>query len=59
MVLESFAKQYLDQGLVIAPTACKLPKRRSHYLVINDRAGQREEVKAVTSWLTSLYQALT
>ncbi|QDI74367.1 MULTISPECIES: LysR substrate-binding domain-containing protein [Leisingera] len=59
MVLESFAKQYLDQGLVIAPAAFKLPKRRSHYLVINDRAGQREEVKAAASWLMSLYQALT
>ncbi|MEW2914638.1 LysR substrate-binding domain-containing protein [Leisingera sp. JC11] len=59
MVLESFARQYIEQGLVIAPTAFKLPKRRSHYMVINDRAGQREEVKTVAAWLASLYQALT
>ncbi|UWQ77078.1 LysR substrate-binding domain-containing protein [Leisingera sp. M658] len=59
MVLESFARQYVEQGLVTAPAAYKLPKRRSHYMVINDRAGQREELKAVAAWITSLYQALT
>ncbi|KIC08579.1 LysR family transcriptional regulator [Leisingera sp. ANG-M1] len=59
MVLESFARQYIEQGLVVVPTTYKLPKRRSHYMVINDRAGQRDEVKAVSNWITSLYQAMT
>lgn len=59
MVLESFARQYIEQGVVVVPTAYKLPKRRSHYIVINDRAGHREEVKAFCSWLMALYQSLT
>ncbi|MEX0305613.1 MAG: LysR substrate-binding domain-containing protein [Leisingera sp.] len=58
MVLESFARQYVEQGLVVAPIPFKLPKRRSHYLVLNERAGQREEVKTFCNWLMSLYQQL-
>lgn len=58
MVLESFAKQYVEQGLVVTPTPFKLPKRRSHYVVMNDRAGQREEVKTFCNWLMSLYQEI-
>lgn len=56
MVLESFARQYLDQGLVVAPTPYKLPKRRSHYLVVNEGAGRRDEVRIFCHWVQSLYQ---
>ncbi len=56
MVLESFAQQYIAQGLLVAPTPYKLPKRRSHYLVINEGAGLREEVRAFCHWVQSLYQ---
>lgn len=57
MVLESFARQYLGQGLVVAPTPYKLPKRRSHYLVVNEGAGRRDEVRIFCQWVQSLYQA--
>ncbi|MEP2716376.1 LysR substrate-binding domain-containing protein [Pseudophaeobacter sp.] len=59
MVLESFARQYLEQGLLIKPSPYRLPKRRSHYLVVNDRARQKEEVRLVCNWVQSLYQGLT
>lgn len=55
MVLESFARPYLDRGELVAPTEYKLPKRRSHYLVLNDRTGMREEVRVFCNWVQSLY----
>lgn len=58
MVLESFAKQYLDQDLLIIPSPFKLPKRRSHYLVLNAKANQRDEVRIFCQWIQSLYQTL-
>lgn len=57
MVLESFARPYLDTGILVAPTPYKLPKRRSHYLVLNEGAGRREEVRSFCHWVQSLYQA--
>ncbi|WP_122073018.1 LysR substrate-binding domain-containing protein [Pseudophaeobacter sp. EL27] len=59
MVLESFARQYLDQGLLIAPVPYRLPKRRSHYLIVNDRAQPREEVRLFCNWVQSLYQEVS
>ncbi|KPD11716.1 LysR substrate-binding domain-containing protein [Phaeobacter sp. 11ANDIMAR09] len=59
MVLESFARQYLDQGVLIAPVPYRLPKRRSHYLVVNDRAQLKEEVRLFCNWVQSLYQEMT
>ncbi|UWQ91230.1 LysR substrate-binding domain-containing protein [Aliisedimentitalea scapharcae] len=56
MVLDSFARQYLDQGLLVAPFEYKLPKRRSHYLVVEDRAVQRDEVAIFRNWVMGLYR---
>jgi len=58
MVLENFAQQYLDLGLLVAPTPYRLPKRRSHYLVINGPSSKREEVRAFCTWVQALYQSL-
>ncbi len=58
MVLESFAQQYLEQGLLVAPVPQRLAKRKSHFMVVNERAGQREEVSQFCGWLQSLYQSL-
>ena len=58
MVLESFAKPYLDAGLLVAPLPHRLPKRRSHYLVVKDQASRREEVRQFCSWVQGLYQDL-
>ncbi|MCP9481244.1 LysR substrate-binding domain-containing protein [Shimia sp. CNT1-13L.2] len=55
MVLESFARPYLERGDLVAPTEYKLPKRRSHYLVLNDRKGPRDEVRLFCNWVQSLY----
>lgn len=58
MVLESFARQYLEQGALVAPTPYKLAKRRSHYLLRNSAAAQREEVSLFCTWVQSLYHDL-
>lgn len=59
MVLESFARQYLDQGRLVAPVPYKLPKRRSHYLLLNPGAAQREEVTLFCNWVQTLYHVIT
>lgn len=56
MVLESFAKQFIEQGHLVAPLDYKLCKRRSHYVVVRDGAEKREEVNLFCKWVTSLYQ---
>jgi LysR family glycine cleavage system transcriptional activator len=58
MVLESFARLYVAQGVLVAPTPYKLPKRRSHYIIVNDGAAQREEVRAFCDWVTALYHEM-
>ncbi len=58
MVLESFARQYLDQGQLIAPLPYKLPKQRSHYVVVNDHTTQIDAAHTFCNWLSALYQDL-
>ncbi|MCE8514123.1 LysR family transcriptional regulator [Ruegeria pomeroyi] len=56
MVLESFARPYLDQGDLVVPLDLRLPKRRAHYLVTRDTAARREEVRLFSAWITALYR---
>ncbi|MCV2889130.1 LysR substrate-binding domain-containing protein [Ruegeria aquimaris] len=58
MVLESFARPYLERSELIVPVECKLPKRRAHYLVTRDEAAQRDEVRQFAAWVTGLYRDL-
>lgn len=57
LVLESFARQYLDAGLLVLAADLRLPKRRAHHLVIRDRADQREDVRQFADWLRSSWDA--
>jgi LysR family glycine cleavage system transcriptional activator len=57
MVLENFARQYIEQGLLIAPVAHRLPKKRSHYVVVRDGVEMRGEVNLFCNWVQGLYQA--
>lgn len=55
MVLESFARQYLEQGLLVAPFEYRLPIKASHYLVSRETTGMREEVRQFAQWVETLY----
>ena len=55
MVLETFARPYLDLGLVVAPFDHRLPFRAAHYLVRRDTASSRNEVRTFEAWVASLY----
>lgn len=54
IVLESFARPYIDRGLLIAPLAHRLPVQQSHFLIRRDGAGQRGEVLLFCDWISSL-----
>ena len=54
MVLESFARQYLRQRLLVAPFDHRLPITASHYLVSRKDAGAREEVRVFAQWVETL-----
>ena len=56
MVLETFAKQYIEQGLLVAPLEYRLLKQRSHHLIVRDGTEKREEVNLFCKWVTSLYR---
>ena len=55
MVFESFAEQYLEQGLLCAPLPDRLAVRPSHYVVRREGTGDRFEVQAVCNWIRSIY----
>lgn len=56
MVLDNFAKQFIEQGRLVAPLNYRLSKRRSHYVIVRDGLEKREEVNLFCKWVTSLYQ---
>lgn len=58
IVLESFARRYLEQGQLIAPLKYRLPVRQSHYLVEPANTKTRDEVLIFNNWVASLYQEL-
>ncbi len=55
IVFESFAEQYLQQGLLCAPLKDRLGIRPSHYLVRHKGTEDRLEVQSVCSWIRSIY----
>jgi LysR family glycine cleavage system transcriptional activator len=55
MVLESFAREYMRQGLLVAPTEYRLPVRPSHFLVKRDGAIAADDARVFTDWVLSLY----
>lgn len=55
LVLERFARQYLDQGLVVAPLDVRVPSPKSHYLIVRDGMAGREDVSLFRQWVAGLY----
>ncbi len=55
IAFESFAEQYLSQGLLCAPIPDRLAIRPSHYVVQPGGTGDRHEVQLVCDWIKSLY----
>ncbi len=55
MVLESFAREYIRQGLLVAPTDYRLPVRPSHFLVERDGAASADDLRVFSDWVLSLY----
>jgi LysR family glycine cleavage system transcriptional activator len=54
MVLESFAREYMRQGILVAPTGLRLPLRASHYLVQRQGALAADDAHALSEWVLSL-----
>ena len=48
---ESFARPYLDQGLLVSPFDYHLPIREAYYMIVGNDAVNRSEVTAFRDWL--------
>lgn len=48
---ERFAARYIAQGLVVSPFEYRLPMREAYFLVAQDSAMEREEVRQFRDWL--------
>lgn len=57
IVLESFARSFLDRGQLVAPFPIRLPVSRSHFVVHRRGVETRPDVVAFTRWLASVYGA--
>lgn len=55
MVLESFAREYLRQGLIASPTPYRLPVRPSHFMVLRDGSIAADDARVFSDWVMSLY----
>lgn len=55
MVLESFAREYIRQNLLVAPFDLRLPIRPSHFLVHREGSISADDARIFTDWVTSLY----
>ncbi|WP_231704088.1 LysR substrate-binding domain-containing protein, partial [Cochlodiniinecator piscidefendens] len=55
IVLESFARLYLNQGLLVSPFAYQLPIQSSHFLIQREGTERREEVQLFSQWVRKLY----
>ncbi len=50
IVMENFARPFIDQGLLVDPLGLRLPVDQSYFLVVSDRAARREDVNAFCRW---------
>lgn len=55
MVLESFAREYIRQGLLVAPFDLRLPVRPSHFLVQREGAIAADDARVFSDWVMSIY----
>ena len=57
IVLESFARPYIESGQLVAPFKHRLPVQPAHYLIKREGTEGREEVDQFCRWMTSVFQA--
>ncbi|WP_254055722.1 LysR substrate-binding domain-containing protein [Ruegeria sp. EL01] len=55
IVLESFAQSFIQKGLVTCPVAEKIAIRPAHFLVERDGAERRDEIRAFSDWIRTIY----
>ncbi|QEW18250.1 Gcv operon activator [Marinibacterium anthonyi] len=53
IIHESFARDYLAQGLLVSPFPYRLPIREAYYMIVRDDALARPEVRAFRDWIVS------
>lgn len=51
IIHESFAQNYLDQGLLVSPFEYRLPIRESYFMIVGNEALDRSEVTDFRDWL--------
>jgi LysR family glycine cleavage system transcriptional activator len=51
IIHESFARAYLDQGLLVSPFPYQLPIREAYFMIIGNEALNRSEVTDFRDWL--------
>ncbi|MBB5516749.1 LysR family glycine cleavage system transcriptional activator [Rubricella aquisinus] len=51
IIHESFARAYLEQGLLVSPFAYQLPIREAYFMIIGNQALNRSEVTDFRDWL--------
>lgn len=56
IILESFAKPFLESGQLVAPFDYRMPMNDAHYLVRPDDMGKRDDVQTFCRWALTLYQ---
>ncbi|MBZ9669968.1 LysR family transcriptional regulator [Mesorhizobium sp. ES1-3] len=57
IVLESFARPFLDSGQLVAPLPHRVPISGAHYMVQADGAGRNDAVQTFCRWAAALYPA--
>ncbi|MDQ2094467.1 LysR substrate-binding domain-containing protein [Rhodalgimonas zhirmunskyi] len=51
LIHESFAKPYMERGVLTSPFDYRLPVQQAYYLVARDGLGNRDEIDAFRTWL--------
>ncbi|TPJ48421.1 LysR family transcriptional regulator [Mesorhizobium sp. B2-7-1] len=57
ILLESFARPFLESGQLVAPFSCRLPMNGAHYLVQPEGGSGRLDAQAFCRWASALYSS--
>ena len=56
LVLDAFARSYLDSGRLVRPVDARLPSTQAHYLMRRNRSHHTPEVLLFTEWLLDSFR---
>ncbi|MDX8527613.1 LysR family transcriptional regulator [Mesorhizobium sp. MSK_1335] len=57
ILLESFARSFLESGQLVAPFSYRLPMNGAHYLVQPEGGSRRLDAQAFSRWASALYSS--